>query len=185
MGLEAFFAVPDVIESTASKQNDLIGQRIDGGGPSENGDPQTLCRLYPRPAVLRSPFGRVETHSERYDSRAWETRRGDWRRLRHDQALVRFCADLGAPNFTNPPQRVALFREFKEGQALRHERRVALLRDLCGRRPVDAAAACPGGIVDEEQKVRGRGEGYGSERTKKVLNEPLTRGGCVLLRHFG
>ena len=92
-----------------------------------------------------------------FQKRAWETRRGDWRRLRHDRALVCFRTDLGAPNFTNPPQRVALFREFKEGQTLRHGRRVALLRDLCGRRPVDAAAARPDGtIADVEQKVRGR-----------------------------
>lgn len=66
-----------------------------------------------------------------------------------------FRTDLGAPNFTNPPQRVALFREFKEGQAVRHEKRVALLRDLCGRRPVDAAATRAGGAVDEALTVRG------------------------------
>eukprot|EP00903_Cladosiphon_okamuranus_P015016 g13894.t1 len=86
--------------------------------------------------------------------RSWETRRGDWRRLRHNRALVCFRTDLRAPNFTNPPQRVALFREFKEGQTLRHEKRVALLKDLCERRPVDAARARQDGVVDEEQTAR-------------------------------
>lgn len=68
-------------------------------------------------------------------SRAWEIRRDAWRRLRHDQALARFHKDLSASNFINPPQRVALFREFKEGQVLRHEKRIILLRELCTRRP--------------------------------------------------
>lgn len=71
----------------------------------------------------------------RFLCRAWEIRRESWRCLRHDRALGYFRADLTAPNFTNPPERVALFREFKEGQALRHARRVHLLRDLCSRRP--------------------------------------------------
>ncbi|CAM9313803.1 unnamed protein product, partial [Hapterophycus canaliculatus] len=84
--------------------------------------------------------------------RAWETRRGDWRRLRHNRALMHFRSDLRAPNFTNPPERVALFRDFKGGQLRRHGRRVALLRDLCGRRPVDAAAQ--GATVDAEQEER-------------------------------
>lgn len=57
--------------------------------------------------------------------------------MRHDRALTDFRADLNAPNFTNPPERVALFREFKEGQVVRHQRRAALLRSLCRRRPVD------------------------------------------------
>lgn len=105
-------------------------------------------------AVLLSPFSSLGKHAKLRVERAWETRRGDWRRLRHDRALVCFRADLRAPNFTNPPQRVTLFREFKEGQALRHDKRVALLRDLCGRRPVDAAAARAGGSVDEDLTVR-------------------------------
>ncbi|CAM9400850.1 unnamed protein product [Ectocarpus fasciculatus] len=84
--------------------------------------------------------------------RAWETRREDWRRLRHDRALVHFHTDLRAPNFTNPPERVALFREFKKGQVLRHAERVALLMDLWGRRPVDASA--PGAVPDDVSEGR-------------------------------
>ncbi|CAM9524177.1 unnamed protein product, partial [Sphacelaria rigidula] len=67
--------------------------------------------------------------------RAWEIRRESWRRLRHGRALGYLRADLTAPNFTNPCERVALFRDFKNGQTLRHARRVALLQDLCSRRP--------------------------------------------------
>ncbi|CBJ30237.1 conserved unknown protein [Ectocarpus siliculosus] len=84
--------------------------------------------------------------------RVWETRREDWRRLRHDRALVHFHADLTAPNFTNPPERVALFREFKKGQVLRHAERVALLRGLCHRRPVDSSA--PGAVADDVSEGR-------------------------------
>lgn len=72
--------------------------------------------------------------------RAWETRRDGWRRLRHDGALCYFHSDLQAPNFTNPPERVILFREFKEGQLLRHKKRVVLLHDLFARRPSSAGA---------------------------------------------
>ncbi|CAM9618005.1 unnamed protein product [Scytosiphon promiscuus] len=84
--------------------------------------------------------------------RAWEIRRGDWRRLRHNRALMYFRSDLRAPNFTNPAERVALFREFKEGQVRRHVKRVELLRDLCGRRPVDTAAQ--GAATDSKQEGR-------------------------------
>lgn len=78
-------------------------------------------------------------------------RRDDWRRLRHDRAVGQFHSDLCAPNFTNPSERVALFRAFKEGQALRHEKRVALLRDLCGRRPLDVE---PGTTEKDQNEVR-------------------------------
>lgn len=128
--------------------------------------PHFIARIH---AHAISPFGCLKTPANRY-RRAWETRRGDWRRLRHDRALVCFRADLRAPKFTNPPQRVELFREFKEGQALRHEKRVALLRDLCERRPVDAEAASPDGVVDIDQKVR-RGGIYRRERTKTLTPE--------------
>ncbi|CAB1112029.1 unnamed protein product [Ectocarpus sp. CCAP 1310/34] len=80
-------------------------------------------------------------------------RREDWRRLRHDRALVQFHTDLTAPNFTNPSERVVLFREFKKGQVLRHAERVALLRDLCRRRPVDSSA--PGAVADDASEVGG------------------------------
>ncbi|CAM9316736.1 unnamed protein product, partial [Laminaria digitata] len=85
--------------------------------------------------------------------RAWEIRRDDWRRLRHDRAVGHFHSDLRAPNFTNPPERVALFREFKEGQALRHVKRVALLRDLCGRRPLDAEPGVAAKDTNEDKRL--------------------------------
>lgn len=68
--------------------------------------------------------------------------------MRHDRALACFRADLSAPNFTNPPERVALFTDFKEGQVVRHERRVALLRNLCRRRPVDEGEEVMGERVE-------------------------------------
>lgn len=137
-------------------QNGQIARCIYGGDPLEHIEAQTIHSLHPCPClVAHSPYGCFGTRGKLYRERAWETRRGAWRRLRHDRAMMCFRTDLRAPNFTNPPQRVALFREFKEGQALRHEKRVALLRDLCGRRPVDAAGERPGSVVDEEQKVRG------------------------------
>lgn len=67
--------------------------------------------------------------------RTWEIRREDWRRLRHDRALVNFHAELQAQNFTNPPERVSLFRGYKSGQSTRHEKRVMMLEVLCKKRP--------------------------------------------------
>lgn len=92
--------------------------------------PHVHCpRLHPHPTLLGG------TLLSPLMSRAWEIRREAWRRLRHDRALGYLRADLTAPNFTNPCERVALFRDFKNGQTLRHARRVALLQDLCSRRP--------------------------------------------------
>lgn len=113
----------------------------------------SFCQtLHPTPVsvspVALSPPPTLKSNLKRDRCRAWETRKSDWRRLRHDRALMNFHRDLNAPNFTNPPQRVALFREFKEGQVRRHGQRVALLRDLCGLRPVDVA---PGVVADQEQ----------------------------------
>lgn len=141
--------------------NGTYRRRIEGEDPREYVQPQTH-RRHPCPVIL--------LFQNRF-YRAWETRRGDWRRLRHDRALVCFRADLRAPHFTNPSKRVALFRNFKEGQALRHERRVALLRDLCQRRPVDVTAERPGGVADEEQKVN-KGT-YSSELKKYVEIVPV------------
>eukprot|EP00904_Undaria_pinnatifida_P004042 jgi/Undpi1/13639/HiC_scaffold_9.g03293.m1 len=92
--------------------------------------------------------------------RAWEVRRDDWRRLRHDRAVGQFHSDLCAPNFTNPPERVLLFRAFKEGQALRHGKRVALLRDLCRRRP-----------LDKERGVAEKDANEGTRLTTAVVSE--------------
>ncbi|CAM9256084.1 unnamed protein product [Ectocarpus sp. 12 AP-2014] len=105
--------------------------------------------------------------------RVWEARREDWRRLRHDRALVHFHTDLTAPNFTNPSERVALFRDFKKGQVLRHAERVALLRDLCHRRPVDSSA--PGAVADDVSEgrltttaVRGIREAYATLHGEEI-----------------
>lgn len=67
--------------------------------------------------------------------RTWEIRREDWRRLRHDRALRNFHAELQAQIFTNPPERVSLFRIYKSGQSTRHEKRLRMLEDLCKLRP--------------------------------------------------
>ena len=60
----------------------------------------------------------------------WEIRCSDWRTLRHNRGIREFHQDITADNFTNPPNRVALFEEFKASQDVRHEMRIKLLRSL-------------------------------------------------------